>query len=101
MEKTSTLNLRVNPTLKQNAEEILSQLGVPMSTAMKMFLNQVVFVGGIPFSVTLPNVPERIDATKMTEAEVHAKIQRGYDDYQSGRVQDAACVFSEFREKYK
>ena len=49
MEKSATLNLRVNPTLKSDAETILSRLGIPMSTAIDMFLNQVVLVGGIPF----------------------------------------------------
>ena len=28
MEKTATLNLRVNPTVKERAEKVLSQLGV-------------------------------------------------------------------------
>ena len=43
MEKSATLNLRVNPTLKSDAEKILSRLGIPMSTAVDMFLNQIVF----------------------------------------------------------
>ena len=63
MEKSATLNLRVNPTLKQEAESVLGRLGIPMSTAVDMFLNQIVLVGGIPFSVTLPNAPESIDMT--------------------------------------
>ena len=33
MEKSATLNLRVNPTLKQDAESVLGRLGIPMSTA--------------------------------------------------------------------
>lgn len=66
MEKSATLNLRVNPILKQNAESVLSRLGVPMSTAIDMFLNQIVLTGGIPFSVTLPSVPESIDTTRMS-----------------------------------
>ena len=41
MEKTATLNLRVNPTVKERAEKVLSQLGVPMSTAIDMYLNQI------------------------------------------------------------
>lgn len=52
MEKSATLNLRVNPALKADAETILTRLGIPMSTAVDMFLNQVVMIGGIPFSVT-------------------------------------------------
>ena len=100
MEKSATLNLRINPTLKQNAESVLSRLGIPMSTAVDMFLNQVVLVGGIPFSVTIPNAPEGIDATRMTGEELHAKIQRGYDDYKAGNVQNAAEAFTKFRESH-
>ena len=65
MEKSATLNLRVNPTLKSDAETILTRLGIPMSTAVDMFLNQVVLVGGIPFSVTVPKPPTDIDASQM------------------------------------
>ena len=38
MEKTATLNLRVNPTVKEQAEIVLSRLGVPMSTAINLSL---------------------------------------------------------------
>ena len=54
MEKTATLNLRVNPTVKEQAEMVLDRLGVPMSTAINMYLNQISLPGGIPFAVTLP-----------------------------------------------
>lgn len=71
MEKSATLNLRINPTLKQDAESVLSRLGIPMSTAVDMFLNQVVLSEGIPFAVTLPKVPEEIDTTKMSSEQIH------------------------------
>ena len=100
MEKTATLNLRVNPVLKQNAESILGRLGIPMSTAVDMFLNQVVLVGGIPFSVTLPSVPESIDTTKRSDEQIHVKIQKGYESYQAGRTRNAATAFAEFRENH-
>ena len=100
MEKSATLNLRVNPSLKQSAESVLGRLGIPMSTAVDMFLNQIVLVGGIPFSVTLPNAPESIDATKMSEDQIHAKIQRGYESYKAGRTQNAAQAFERFRESH-
>ncbi len=61
MEKTATLNLRINPDLKQDAESVLSRLGIPMSTAVDMFLHQVVLVGGIPFDVMLPRTVERAE----------------------------------------
>ena len=100
MEKSATLNLRVNPTLKKDSESVLGRLGIPMSTAVDMFLNQIVLVGGIPFSVTLPNAPESIDMTNMDEDQIHAKIQRGYESYKAGHTQNAANAFNRFRESH-
>lgn len=38
MGKTATLNIRVNPDVKENAESVLAQLGIPMATAIDMYL---------------------------------------------------------------
>lgn len=99
MEKTATLNLRVDPSLKEQAESILQRLGIPMSTAVGMFLNQITLVGGIPFSVTLPKAPAAVNADLMTDEELHAKFRKGLEDAQAGRSQDAAMAFTAFREK--
>lgn len=98
MEKSATLNLRVNPELKTRAEDILRQLGIPMSTAIDMFLNQITLVGGIPFSVVLPKAPAAVNADSMSDAAVHAKLQKGLEDAEAGRVSDARTAFDTFRE---
>lgn len=100
MEKTTTLNLRVNPIVKERAEEVLSRLGVPMSTAIDMYLNQIFLTGGIPFAVTLPKAPDTINADLMETTELHAKLQKGYDDIEAGNVQDAKSAFAKFRESH-
>ncbi|MBQ8327799.1 MAG: type II toxin-antitoxin system RelB/DinJ family antitoxin [Lachnospiraceae bacterium] len=100
MEKTATLNLRVNPNVKEKAEKVLSQLGIPMSVAIDMFLNQISLVGGIPFSVVLPKENLSVNADVMTDEELLEKIEKGYSDYTSDKVQDAATAFNKFREKH-
>ena len=40
MEKTATLNIRVNPEDKKAAEAVLEQLGIPVSTAVTIFLKK-------------------------------------------------------------
>ena len=100
MEKTATLNLRVNPNVKQRAEEVLTRLGIPMSTAVNMYLHQISLTGGIPFAVTIPNAPTVLNADLMTSEEIHAKLQEGYDDVQAGRLQDAISAFTKFRENH-
>lgn len=67
MEKTATLYLRVNPTVKARAESVLSRLGIPMLTAIDMYLNQISLVGGILFTVALPKALDEINADLMTD----------------------------------
>jgi len=98
MEKSATLNLRVNPQLKEQAEDILRQLGIPMSTAIDMFLNQITLVGGIPFSVTLPKAPASVNADVMTADEIHEKLRKGMESAKEGRTHDARQAFDNFRE---
>lgn len=100
MEKTATLNLRVNPIVKKRAEKVLSQLGIPMSTAIDMYLNQISLTGGIPFSVSLPKVPISIYADTMTTEEIHQKLEKGYNEIEAGSVQNAAEAFAKFRERH-
>lgn len=77
MEKTMTLNLRVSPTIKKQAEEILKQLGIPMATAVDMYLRQIIMTGGIPFSLSLPKPPAALSMDAMTDEQFHAALQAG------------------------
>lgn len=47
----ANLNIRVDDTLKQQAELIFSDLGISLSAATTMFLKQVVRYNGIPFEL--------------------------------------------------
>ena len=88
MEKTTTMNLRVNPNLKRQAEDVLKQLGVPMATAVDMYLRQIVLTGGIPFPISLPKVPPSIN----DDAVMTGQLIAGPDDMQAGNAMDAATV---------
>ena len=55
MEKTATLNLRVNPDVKREAEQVLNRLGIPMSVAVTMYLKRIALTHGIPFPLTIPS----------------------------------------------
>ena len=68
---TKNLNLRVDADLKAQAEHIFSELGLPTSTAITLFLKSVVRHGGIPFSLRLDEVPnaETLKAIEEVEAQ--------------------------------
>lgn len=101
MEKTATLNLRVNPTVKQRAEEVLSKLGVPMSTAVDIYLRQIYITGGIPFMLSLHNAPEEFNIASMTDTELNEKLQKGYDDIAKGRTHNAREILEARRKNHR
>lgn len=100
MGKTATLNIRVNPDVKENAENVLAQLGIPMATAIDMFLKQVSLVGGIPFPVVLPKTANSVNSDMMSVSQIHQKLEKGYADIEKGNVEDAATAFAAFRERH-
>ncbi len=56
MAKTDTLHIRVEPNVKQRAEETLSDLGLSISEAINIFLNQIILNDGIPFEIKKPKL---------------------------------------------
>lgn len=86
MEKTATLSLRVSPGVKEDAESILKKLGIPMSVAIDMYLKQIVYAGGIPFRVTLPQAPDSINMDLMSNGELHSAIAEGCREYKDGKA---------------
>lgn len=54
MEATSAINVQVNAKDKKEATLILKNLGLNMSTAINMFLKQIIKNDGIPFEVKNP-----------------------------------------------
>lgn len=100
MEKTSTLNLRINPELKHDAETVLNRLGIPMSTAIDMYLNQIVMLNAIPFSVSIPDVPRSIDVSKMSDEELADKLARGHKQALNGEGKEINEFIKEFKNKH-
>jgi hypothetical protein len=49
---------------------------------------------------TLPKMPAEIDLSQMTEEQFRAKMQKGYDDFKAGRIQNAATAFDKARENH-
>ena len=100
MSKTSTVYTRVEPEIKERAEQILTALGIPMSNAVNLFLHQVVLRQGIPFEIQLPrSMP--LDMSKMTREELDAEIQKGIDSMNAGRVTPAEQVWAEMDARFE
>lgn len=68
MAKTDTLHIRVEPTVKKKAEKTLNELGMSITEAINVFLNQVILNDGIPFEIRKPRLnKETIQALEDTK----------------------------------
>ena len=99
MQRTSNVFARVEPEIKDQAERILNQLGIPMSNAIGLFLRQIIMQRGIPFDMKLPaRTPPAIGA--MSAAEINYELQKGYDDINAGRLNNLDDVVAEMQRDY-
>ncbi|HLB56051.1 MAG TPA: type II toxin-antitoxin system RelB/DinJ family antitoxin [Coxiellaceae bacterium] len=55
MHKEATVNARIEPKLKANAEHILHEVGLSSAEAVRLFYKQICLHKGLPFSVSIPN----------------------------------------------
>lgn len=99
MAKTSNLYARIEPDVKEQAETILTALGIPVSNAINMFYKQIILQRGIPFEMKLPanRVP---DMSQLTSEQFNAELEKGYADIAAGRTKPASEVFDSIRRDY-
>jgi DNA-damage-inducible protein J len=55
MHKVATINARIEPKLKADAENILHKVGLTSAEAVRLFYKQICLRKGLPFDVRVPN----------------------------------------------
>ena len=99
MAKTANLYARIEPEVKEQAEGILSALGIPASNAINMFYKQIILQRGLPFEVKIP-ASRLVDASVLSDAEMDAELDKGYADMKAGRTKPAKSAFADIRKDY-
>ena len=99
MAKSANLYARIEPELKEEAENILSALGIPASNAITMFYKQIILQKGLPFAVKLPNT-EPVDIRTLTDDQLNTELEKGYTDLSLGHTKSASTVFEAIRKDY-
>ena len=91
MAKSANLYARIEPDLKEQAENILTALGIPASNAITMFYKQII-------EVKLPEHP--LDVSRMTAAQLDAELEKGYADAKAGRTVPMEQAFANVRKEF-
>ena len=65
MEATTAVQIRIKTELKEKSEKILQRMGLNISDALRLFLQQVVNSNGLPFQPTVnPNAEDELKRLK-------------------------------------
>lgn len=95
MSDTTSVNLRIDKDLKQQAETLFASLGINMTTAINMFLRQSVRDQGIPFRVTAAKDYDSVPAYVGKSAKYE-----NYDEFVAASLKESDMKVAEGRAKY-
>jgi len=70
---TAVIQVRVDEILKTQASQIYTDLGIDLSTAIRMFLKRTVLEKGIPFPMKLPQKEQEFGLKALDEINEQAK----------------------------
>ena len=97
--KTANLYARIEPDVKEQAESILSALGIPASNAINMFYKQIILNRGLPFEVKIPTA-RPVNVAELTEAGLNAELGKGYVDMVEDKTKPVRQAFADIHKDY-
>ena len=80
---TSPVYARIDTELKENAESILSKLGITPSSAIQMLYSQIVLTNSLPLDLRLPVSTSIGD---MTRDQIDVELTKGLNSLQKERT---------------
>ena len=85
MGKSIMIHARIEPTLKNETEQILSALGLNMTQAITLFLQQVRLQKGLPFEVKLPSAHtvKALNELEKRDGKTFSNIDDLFDDLEN------------------
>ena len=93
--KTANVMARVEPSVKEQAEEIMEMLGIPVSVVINTLYKQIIMTRSIPFSLSVPLVPVARD--EMDDAAFHAMMERGLNEAKADKSRAVSDVFADLK----
>ena len=97
MSMDSTIQVRIDSQVKANVEELYRNLGTSFAEAVRIFAQQSLLMGGMPFRPTLKSWEE------LTEEDIDRKLSASEADIIAGRIftQQEAVAHMEAKFRYE
>lgn len=75
MSKTATINMRIDPQVKEKTEILFRELGLSTTEAISIFLHQSLIQGGLPFEVK-----------NYKKANYFAELHQSIEELEQGKI---------------
>ena len=98
MSKSATVSARIDESVKSEAEEILQQLGIPVSVVINTLYHQIIIQKAIPFPMTITSRPSKLES--MTKEQLSAKLQHSYEQAMTRQGRPLEDVFADLEKKH-
>ena len=93
--KTANVLARVEPEVKEQAEAIMAQLGIPASVVINMLYKQIIMRKAIPFPLMVVEVPKARD--EMSDEELRKMLSAGLEQAERGEGIPADEFFAQIK----
>ena len=93
--KSANVTARVQPEIKRQAEAVLERIGLPVPVLIDTLYRQIIMTGGVPYSLTVPNLPTR---DSMTDEQFDVMMEKGYNQAKTGTGLSVDEAFAKIRE---
>lgn len=87
------IQVKVDDDLKTKADDLFEELGIDITTAIRIFLTQAVADGGIPFEIKELNNPFK----QMSEQEILDRLAQSREEADKRHYRDAKTVVEEIK----
>ena len=94
--KSANVTARIQPEIKRQAEAVLDRIGMPVSVLIDTLYRQIIMTGGIPYSLTVPQLPTR---DSLTDEQFDRVMEKGYYQAKSGQGLSVEEAFAKIREE--
>ncbi len=95
--KSANVLARVEPEVKEQAESIMSKLGLPASVVINALYKQIIMTKSIPFSLSLSKEPSTLDS--MTTEDFNSIMETGLLQAKSDQSRPVSDVITDSRQK--
>jgi len=96
--KSANVVARVEPDIKEEAEAIMSRLGISASAGINMFYRQIILWNGLPFRPSIP-VRRPVSLDEMTKEEFDERMRRGLEQAEAGEGMPADEFFAKLEQE--